>query len=83
MHDLCMATKTISLKIAAYEKLKRAKRSPDESFSQVVLRGMWPEEPKTAGEFLEACRRRESVLSLEDIDRSKSQDAPPVDKWRT
>ena len=33
----CMATKTISLELDAYEKLKRAKRG-SESFSEVVRR---------------------------------------------
>lgn len=33
-----MATKTISLKLEAYEKLRAARRSPDESFSEVVMR---------------------------------------------
>ena len=33
-----MATKTIPLEIDAYERLKRAKRTPRESFSEVVRR---------------------------------------------
>ena len=38
MHDLCMATKTISLEIDAYAMLKREKRRRTESFSDVVRR---------------------------------------------
>ncbi len=41
MHDSCMATKTISLELDAYEKLRKAKRSERESFSQVVRRARW------------------------------------------
>ena len=41
MHDSCMATKTISLELDAYEKLQKAKRSERESFSQVVRRARW------------------------------------------
>jgi hypothetical protein len=72
-----MATKTISLEIDAYEKLRRAKRSGRESFSSVVRRARWDDPPATAGEVLETLRRLsrahpESVLSeeaLEDLDR--------------
>ena len=49
MHYLCMATKTISLTIKAYQRLRRAKRHAGESFSDVVMRAVWDEEPITAG----------------------------------
>lgn len=48
----CMATKTISLELDAYEKLKRAKRG-SESFSQVVRRGRFDAEESTGGRILE------------------------------
>ena len=41
MHESCMATKTITLEIDAYEKLKAAKRG-GESFSSVVRRAVIP-----------------------------------------
>ena len=49
-----MATKTISLEIDAYEKLRRAKRSRRESFSSVVRRAHWDHEPATARELLDS-----------------------------
>jgi hypothetical protein len=52
MHDLRMATKTISLELDAYEKLHRARRRPGESFSSVVRRGRWDDLPLTSGEVL-------------------------------
>ncbi len=52
MHDICMATKTISLELDAYEKLKRAKRSPRESFSMVVRRAVWPDSEHSASVVL-------------------------------
>ena len=56
MHDLCMATKTISLEIDAYDLLKNEKRDERESFSQVVRR-LFAERPVlTAGELLEAMK---------------------------
>jgi len=56
MHDKYVAIKTISLELDAYEKLKRAKRSPRESFSNVVRRAKWDDAPLTAGEVLESLK---------------------------
>lgn len=50
-----MATKTISLELDAYEKLKQAKRQPRESFSSVVRRAHWHEMTE-AGQLLENLR---------------------------
>jgi len=79
-----MATKTISLRIEAYERLSAARRFPGESFSEVVLRASWPEYTTTAREWLSLCRERGPVFAtneLERIDRLKSTDKPPEDKW--
>jgi hypothetical protein len=38
MHDLCMATKTISIELDAYELLVRERKDPKESFSRVIRR---------------------------------------------
>ena len=53
-----MATKTITLELDAYEKLRRAKRSPRESFSSVVRRAVIPGESHTAGELLQWLKGR-------------------------
>lgn len=53
MHDLCMATKTISLETDAYNLLRKEKK-PRESFSQVVRRMARERPALTAGELLEA-----------------------------
>lgn len=82
MHDLCMATKTISLRLEAYERLRRAKRS-GESFSDVVMRARWPAQPATGGEFLAHVRDRGPLYGaaeLEEIDGLGATDAPPADK---
>lgn len=47
-----MAIKTISLELDAYEKLRRAKRGPRESFSNVVRRAHWEDLPLSAPELL-------------------------------
>jgi predicted CopG family antitoxin len=80
----CMATKTISLREEAYERLRRAKRGPAESFSDVVMRAVWLDQPTTAGEFLRAARERGPMYSAEELDRievASGDDAPPADKW--
>jgi len=84
MHIACMATKTISLKIEAWERLRRARRSPDESFSDVVMRAEWPEVGITGGDLLALYRDRGPHLSEEALDRIEEADAadlPPEDKW--
>ena len=74
MHDSCMATKTISLELDAYEKLRKAKRSERESFSQVVRRARWEDSPSTGPQILahlsELLRRHpDSFLPDEVLDR--------------
>jgi predicted CopG family antitoxin len=79
-----MGTKTISLKVAAYDRLRAARRYPAESFSEVVLRATWPEDTATAADLLAAYRRGRPYFSMEDLDRIetlKRQDQPPEDKW--
>jgi predicted CopG family antitoxin len=79
-----MATKTISLKLEAYERLVRARLHPGESFSAVVMRAEWPQRPTTAEEYLDRVRERGSVyepVDLSDIEELKAADRPPDDKW--
>lgn len=86
MHSTQMATKTISLKVEAYERLRAARRTPDESFSQVVMRARWPDQTITACELLRLCRERGPLLSEEGIriiQELKRDDLPPEDKWKT
>ncbi|MBE7537066.1 MAG: hypothetical protein HS122_01465 [Opitutaceae bacterium] len=48
-----MPFKTISLSEDAYRKLKKAKRTPRESFTEVVRRASWDEPAETMGEALD------------------------------
>jgi predicted CopG family antitoxin len=75
-----MATKTITLEIDAYERLKSAKRFPRESFSEVVRRLPLRSDAMTALEFLEMSRRRGGQLTETDcqiIDELNASDLPP------
>lgn len=85
MHDaLSMSTKTISLRIEAYERLRKARRYPGESFSEVVLRAQWPKTTITGAELLERYRNRGASFTEEGLSRIeelKIADRPPKDKW--
>ena len=86
MHTACMATKTISLKLEAWERLRRARRTPGESFSSVVMRAQWPELGITGGELLTLYATEGSHFSeaaLDRIEEALATDEPPTDKWRT
>jgi predicted CopG family antitoxin len=68
-----MATKTISLEIDAYDRLKRARRFPSESFSSVVRRAVFPGDSLTGADLLArmADWRKEgrALLTEAELDR--------------
>lgn len=79
-----MATKTISLRLEAYEKLKAARRYPGEFFSQVILRARWPEQTITAGELLRRSQEQGPHFTREELDRIeelKAGQQVAEDKW--
>jgi predicted CopG family antitoxin len=78
-----MATKTITLELDAYEKLRRAKR-PGESFTAVVRRVDIPTPAITGKELLAYLEKHGACLTeeqLDELDQNQLLDAPPVDRW--
>lgn len=74
-----MATKTISIELDAYEKLRRAKHG-SESFSAVIRRAQWPDAPCTGGDWLRHLQKRMGRASglpdeevLDALDRAQEQ----------
>jgi hypothetical protein len=80
-----MATKTISIDLEAYERLRRARLSPTESFSRVIKRARWRNELKTAGELLRALDDvpPPDPAVLDRLEEAQRRDAPPEDPWRS
>lgn len=74
-----MATKTISLEIDAYERLKASKK-PGESFSEVVRRAQFADPVPTGKDLLEWMRRGGSGVSSSYLDEVEQAAALPVEQ---
>lgn len=74
-----MATRKISIDIEAYERLRRARLSPDESFSRVIKRARWPSVPRTAAGLLEALADAPlpDAATIERLDAAQLETAAP------
>jgi len=84
MHVTCMATKTISIDLVAHRRLSQARRTPKESFSQVIHRAKWePEAPVTGVKLLEMLRQSEKgdPQVIEALEAAQKDDQPPKDRW--
>ncbi|HEU4361336.1 MAG TPA: antitoxin VapB family protein [Mycobacterium sp.] len=80
-----MATKTISIDLEAYARLRAARRAPNESFSQVIKRAHWRSEVPTAAALLGALAELPTVDDdiLQRLDDAQHADAPPEELWRS
>jgi hypothetical protein len=78
-----MATKTITLELDAYEKLRLSKR-PGESFTQVVRRARFEEDPATGDSLRQYFRAGGGGVAedyLDAVDAAEKNDPPPDDSW--
>jgi len=83
MHYSCMATKTITLELDAYEKLRAAKRGR-ESFSSVVRRAIIPGKSRSGAEVIAYFKSEGPFFSEEELDameKAADSDQPPVNPW--
>ena len=80
-----MSTKTISVSLPAYDRLRRARRKPEESFSHVILRAEWRGDTVTADQLLLEIGRTPSsgysIREIEQVEDVKRVAEAPVDKW--
>ena len=78
-----MPTKTISVDLEAYERLRRARLTPDESFSRVIKRARWRDEHNTSAGLLSALEEAPppDLAVLDRLDAAQRSDAPPEDPW--
>lgn len=85
MYTCNTATKTISVDLEAYERLRAARLSPGESFSQVIKRAHWRNEAATAAALLEALAELPTVDAdvLARLDEAQAADTAPEDPWRS
>ena len=78
-----MPTKTITLEIDAYEKLRAAKRG-GESFTEVVRRAVIPESAPTGSSLRDHFRMGGARVSdeyLDTVERAAANDPTPDDPW--
>ena len=78
-----MPTKTITLEMDAYERLRNAKK-PGESFTEVVRRAKFPDDPLTGADLLAYLAKGGSGVSdryLDAVEEAASHDPIPDDPW--
>ena len=86
MH-VCMyvyvATKTISIDVEAYERLRAARLRSNESFSRVIKRAQWTESPSTGATLLRALEAAPvpERRVLKRLEKAQASDAPPENAW--
>lgn len=81
-----MPPTTISLDPDAYERLAAARRSGEESLSDVVRRAIWPESDfiGTGAGIVAYLQGRPEFLdeeALDAIEKAEQNDPPPVSPW--
>ena len=78
-----MSTKTISIDLVAYERLKNARLGPKDSFSQVIRRAQWEQEAKTCGGLLAALEGMPAAddVVIQHLESAQQQDLAPDNSW--
>jgi hypothetical protein len=78
-----MPTKTITLELDAYEKLRNAKRG-GESFTHVIRRAVIPDAAPTGATLRNHYRNGGGNITdtyLDAVEQASDSDTPPDDPW--
>ena len=83
-----MATKTISIEVDVYDRLKALKQTSSESFSQVLRRELSPPRGIRASDLLRIAKEDGGVLKvteaqLQDIEEAKESLSQWSDPWNS
>lgn len=78
-----MTMKTISVDRDAYDRLRRARLRPDESFSQVIRRALAEAPPSTGAALLKALESAPVVddAVIQRLEAAQQEDTAPEDAW--
>lgn len=78
-----MATKTISVDLTAYDRLKAARQRAGESFSSVIRRAHWPSTGTRGSDLIALLESLPPAAPevLEALESNQKADLPPADKW--
>jgi hypothetical protein len=78
-----MTMKTISVDLDAYDRLRRARIRPDESFSQVIKRALWEAPPSTGAALLKASDSAPVAddAVIQRLETAQQEDAAPENAW--
>ena len=83
MYAPCIATKTISIDLIAYNRLTAARLHPTDSFSKVIRRARWDSEAKSCTNLLTALKTMptgdEAVLDY--LEKAQQEDKVPDNSW--
>ncbi len=79
-----MATKTITVDLEAYERLRRARLEPRESFSRVIKRARWDELATSGAAWVAAFDDLPVPPAgvVERLEEDQRLDVAPLDSWQ-